>query len=196
MLGSGVMIYTYNELIEKKNNGEVLEWDTISKEQLESLFFGENITDSLLADLYDVSKNRVRYKRDKLDVKMGSIDYYKNLYKEYMSVHPELELIAKENLLQEHNISVISKAITHYIFRNGPIEDMHHDGKFSQNDMKVLNKFMVNRIAGLLKLCLDGEWTKLELMLETLRYCGSSWDEVEFDTEEIDEIFKLKVCNK
>lgn len=186
------MIYTYEELVKQKEEGNQPDWNTITKDQLANLFIVENIPNSLIAELYGVSQNKVKYKRDKLDIKIGSVDYYKNLYKELMNEHPELEIKAKENLLQEKNISLISKAITHYIFRNGPIEDMHEKGKFSQSDMKILNKFMVNRVAGLLKLALDGQWTKLELMVEVLKYYGSDWDEVECDTEEIDEVFKLK----
>lgn len=186
------MIYTYEELLKQKKEGKKLDWDNISGDQLSKLFFVENIPNSLIAELYGVSSNKVRYKREKLDIKIGSTDYYKNLYKELMKEHPELEIKAKENLLQEKNIPLIAKAITHYIFRNGPVEDMHADGKFSQEDMKTLNKFMVNRIAGILKLALNGEWTKLELMVETLKYYGSNWDEVECDTEEIDEVFKIK----
>ena len=41
----------------------------------------------------------------------------------------------------------IAKAITIFAFRNGPVENMHTDGKLSQEDMKTLNKFMVNRLA-------------------------------------------------
>ena len=36
--------------------------------------------------------------------------------------------------------------MTHYAFRNGPVEDMHANGQLSQQDMKTLNKYMVNRI--------------------------------------------------
>jgi len=186
------MIYTYEELSKQKEEGKKLDWENISRDQLANLFIVENIPTSLIAELYDVSVNKVRYKREKLDVTQNSTDYYNNLYKKIMKDHPEIEKLAKENLLQEKNIPLISKAITHYIFRNGPVEDMHADGKFSQSDMKTLNKFMVNRIAGLLKLALDGEWTKLELMVEVLKKYGTNWDEVECDTKEIDEVFKLK----
>lgn len=41
-------------------------------------------------------------------------------------------------LLDRNNIDVISKAITHFIFRNGPIENMHANNQLSQDDMKIL----------------------------------------------------------
>ena len=55
---------------------------------------------------------------------------------------------SRERLLRRENIDAISKAITHFIFRNGPVEDMHTNNQLSEKDMKTLNKYMVNRIAG------------------------------------------------
>lgn len=48
------MVYTYQELCEKKNKGESLNWDEITKEQLESLFIDENIPNNMIAELYEV----------------------------------------------------------------------------------------------------------------------------------------------
>jgi len=189
------MIYTYEELKKQKEEGTKLDWNNISRDQLANLFFVENISNNAISDLYDVSSNKVKYKRGKLDIKLSSNEYYNHLYKEALEAHPYLQETAKENLLQEQNIPIIAKAITHYIFRNGPVEDMHAEGKFSNDDMKKLNKFMVNRIAGLLKLALDGDWIKLELMIEILKNYGGNWDEVEYDTQEIEEYFKFK-CNQ
>ena len=73
---------------------------------------------------------------------------------------------SKERLLNKDNIDTISIALTHYLFRNGPVEDMHSEGKLSQEDMKTLNKFMVNRIAGLLQIINKEEWLKIELLLD------------------------------
>jgi len=189
------MIYTYDELIKLKRNGKELNWKEITRDQLANLFFVENISSSLIADLYNVSINQVKYKRKKLDITMNSTDYYNRAYEEVMKSHPELEIQAKERLIKEENIDMISKAITHYIFRNGPVEDIHAEGKLTQEDMKTLNKFMVNRIAGLLKIALDGHWSKLELMTELLKYYGTEWDKAEYDTKEIDECFKHECIN-
>lgn len=190
------MIYTYEELKKQKEEGTKLDWNNISRDQLANLFFVENVSNNAISDLYDVSSNKVKYKRGKLDIKLSSTEYYNHLYKEALEAHPYLQETAKENLLQEQNIPIIAKAITHYIFRNGPVEDMHAEGKFSNDDMKKLNKFMVNRIAGLLKLALDGDWIKLELMIEMLKNYGDNWDEVEYDIEEINEYFKIKCSTK
>ncbi len=73
---------------------------------------------------------------------------------------------SKERLLNKDNTDTISIALTHYLFRNGTVEDIHSEGKLSQEDMKTLNKFMVNRIAGLLEIINKEEWLKIELLLD------------------------------
>lgn len=155
----------YQELVERKNKGEKLEWNNITKEELEELF--EKHTDNMIADLYDVSKSQVKNKREKWDIKQinytlkkfFSEDSNKNLFE-------NLNQGSKERLLNKNNIDTISIALTHYFFRNGPVEDMHSEGKLSQEDMKTLNKFMVNRIAGLLQIINKEEWLKIELLLD------------------------------
>lgn len=184
------MLYTYQELEEMKKSGVHLNWDDITKEQLEKLFIEENIPNSLIADLYDVSKERVRYKRKKWNISIYSAKYlYKRYSEENSTLFTMLNQNSKERLLKEENIDFISKALTHYVFRNGPVEDMHAEGKLTQEDMKTLNKYMVNRIAGLVKLMQRGEWLKIELLCNALRYFGTEWDKVESDTKEIDFIF-------
>ena len=44
----------------------------------------------------------------------------------------------------------ISLRLTHYAFRNGSVEDMYTNAKLTQEDMKTINKYMVNRLAGIL----------------------------------------------
>ena len=48
-------------------------------------------------------------------------------------------------------IDMLSKGITQFAFRSGPVEEMHAKNKLTQKDMKTLNKHMTNRIAGLLE---------------------------------------------
>ena len=61
-------IYTYKELEEKKSNGEKLNWDEISKEQLRNLSKIEHIPASFIGYLYDVTKSKVAYKRKKFGI--------------------------------------------------------------------------------------------------------------------------------
>lgn len=46
------MIYNYQELCEQENKGESLNWDEITKEQLEGLFIDESIPNNMIAELY------------------------------------------------------------------------------------------------------------------------------------------------
>lgn len=175
----------YEELVERKNKGENLEWDNITKEELEELF--EKNSDSMIAQLYGVSKSQVKNKRYKWDIKQ--INYVTKNFLEDLSnrkLFESLNKSSKDRLLNENNIDKISIALAHYIFRNGPVEDMHSKGKLSQKDMKILNKFIVNRIAGLLKTINDEDWLKLELLLNYYSIFGNHWDKPIADTKEID----------
>lgn len=184
-------MYSYEELVKMKNEGMQMDWNSITKIQLEKLFVEERISDSLIADLYKVSKNQVRYKRKKWNIAPFSSNYIFKRYKEENStLFESLNSGAKSRLFKSENIDWISKAFTHYFFRNGPVEDMHANGQLSQEDMKTLNKYMVNRIAGLLKLINDGEWIKIELMLNLLQYYGKDWDKAVYDNSEIEFIFR------
>lgn len=181
----------YEVLLERKNKGETLLWKDITKDELEKLF--EKRSDSMIAELYGVTKSQVKSKRDKWNIKQ--INY---IMKDFLSEGNNNDLFkalnesSKDRLLDKNNIDTISIALTHYLFRNGPVEDMHSDGKLSQSDMKTLNKFMVNRIAGLLKTLNNGDWLKLELLLNFYRLFGSEWDKPIPDTDEIDFIFSEK----
>lgn len=111
------------------------------------------------------------------------------IYQQFMDENPELFAQLNENsrerLLRRENIDAISKAVTHYAFRNGPVEDMHANGQLSQQDMKTLNKYMVNRIAGLLSAAMDGSWLQLEQLFSYYRFFGGDWDAAEPDMGEM-----------
>lgn len=181
----------YKKLVERKNKGEKLLWDEITREELEELF--ENNTDNMIAELYGVTKSQVKNKREKWDIKL--INYtLKKFFSEELNknLFENLNQSSKDRLLDKDNFDTISIALTHYLFRNGPVEDMHSDGKLSQEDMKTLNKFMVNRISGLLKTLDKGEWLKLELLLNFYSLFGRNWDKPVPDTDEIDTIYSNK----
>ena len=96
---------------------------------------------------------------------------------------------AKKRLINDFDIDKFAKAITHYAFRNGDVENMHANGQLSQDDMKILNKYMVNRIAGILKLIQEEQWAKLEILMRAYGIYGCDWDKAEPDTEE--ELYQL-----
>lgn len=178
----------YQNLLERKNKGEKLDWNSITREELEKLF--ENTSDNMIAELFNVSKSQVKYKRDKWNIKQINYSINKLLNKDTENkILDEINNMSKERLLKKENFDNISIALTQYLFRSGPIENMQHSGKLSQEDMKILNKFMVNRIAGLLETINNGEWLKVDLLLEKYSKFGKSWDKPVADVDTINTIY-------
>lgn len=160
-------------------------WKDITEETLRDLYYDRNLSDSSIAELYGVTRGQVRYKRHKF-----RITFRNKIYDTFVSQNSELfnhlNNDSKTRLLQVENIDGIAKALTHYAFRNGPVEDMHADGKLTQEDMKILNKYMVNRLAGILSAIHEERWLQLELLYGFLQNYGADWDKAEPDTEELD----------
>lgn len=77
--------------------------------------------------------------------------------------------------------NIMAKRLTVYAFRNGPVEDMHADGKLSDKDMKVLNKNMVNRLAEFLYLSYTRRFKDIEALLAFSGHCHSGWDDANID---------------
>ena len=95
-----------------------------------------------------------------------------------------------DSQLNAYDISDLAKAITVEVFRNGPVEDMHAAGKLSEEDMKTLNKYMVNKLARLLYLFEEEDSFGLCLLLNFARSCATEWDEPEIDLDELEELKK------
>lgn len=74
-------------------------------------------------------------------------------------------------------------ALTLFCFRNGPIEDIHADGKLSDSDMKILNKSIVNRVALVLRLLNLEDPEYLHLLLGVNFGAGMNWDDPEIDED-------------
>ncbi len=53
----------YRKLINLKKQGEILDWDKISYDELYQLWGPESVSDRMIADLYDISEagNKARY---------------------------------------------------------------------------------------------------------------------------------------
>lgn len=111
---------------------------------------------------------------------------------DHPELFPELNAEAKQSIMSMDMLTPISKAITHFAFRNGPVEDMHADGKLSDKDMMVLNKFMVNRMAYVFSLIINEKWAEFEFLIEqTDRFYGHEWDDPVPDDGGTREIAKL-----
>lgn len=83
---------------------------------------------------------------------------------------------AKERFIQFENIDALAKALTHYIFCRGPVEDMHVNGQLSQEDMKILHKYMVTHLVWILTRVFEGDWIRLELLFNNFSHYGNQWD--------------------
>ena len=86
--------------------------------------------------------------------------------------------------LDFETIDMLSKAMTQFAFRSGPIEEMHSRGKLTQKDMKALNKYMVNRIAGLLTAISKGDIANALKVLAFYASLSPDWDTCKPDTKE------------
>ena len=86
--------------------------------------------------------------------------------------------------LDFETIDMLSKAVTQFAFRSGPAEKMHSSGKLTQKDMKTLNKYMVNRIAGLLTTISNGDITNVLKVLTFYASLSSDWDTCKPNIEE------------
>ena len=81
-------------------------------------------------------------------------------------------------------IDMLSKGITQFAFRSGPVEEMHAKDKLTQKDMKTLNKFMANRIAGLLTAISKGDIANALKVLAFYASLSSDWNKANPDIEE------------
>ena len=81
-------------------------------------------------------------------------------------------------------IDMLSKGITQFAFRSGPVEEMHASNKLTQKDMKTLNKFMINRIAGLLQTIFNGDVANALKVLTFYASLSSDWNKANPDIEE------------
>lgn len=119
-------------------------WQELTKEELVNLY--SQYTSAQLAEMFGVSKYQVQKKCKDLCIREACAIQH---------VNKRLKEGERPEVLQEVKgigYDRFAKAVTHFVFRNGPIEDMHAEGKLSQNDMKTLNKFLYNRLGHVFKL--------------------------------------------
>lgn len=168
----------YEMFIKSKEAGGSLNFENLTKEELKTLFIDESVSDARIASLFEVKPSRVTYLRRKygITIKNSLIDQF---------LSPQSDIAEKYNkemkgiTLTKENINKISKALTHFAFRNGPIEDMHADPEknITDEDMKKLNKYMVNRLAYVFTLIIEEKWGELNFLVEqTDLMFGGEWD--------------------
>ena len=94
---------------------------------------------------------------------------------------------AKSNYLKTQTDSEkLAKSLVHFVFRNGVIEDMHADKtkNITDEDMKVLNKYMMDRMYYFIELLREDKWLEIEYLKAIFEIYGSDWDAPERIDEE------------
>lgn len=169
----------FDEFEARKAIGEELYLDDLTQEVLRTMFIDEQISDYRISQLFDVKASKITYRRKKygITIRNSILDDYLLVKTEHAK---ELNVKTKAELLVGENLTMIAKALTHFAFRNGPVEDMHANpnNQLSETDMETLNKFMVNRIAYIFKLIIEERWIELDFLIRsTDRWYGHGWDE-------------------
>lgn len=83
-----------------------------------------------------------------------------------------------ENVFEINNSTHrISNMITHFAFRNGPIEKLHGDGLIGDKEMYELNKYMMDKIATIVHLLKEDKHKELITMVFSYDMFGTNWDE-------------------
>lgn len=63
----------YEELKARKESGEILGFEALSDAELERLWWDENRSDSMIAELFDVPKSRVASRRKRLGLNVRNM---------------------------------------------------------------------------------------------------------------------------
>ena len=64
----------YDQLISRKKRGEQLDFKMITREELYKLWFTESKSDAMIGELYNVTKDAVRLKRGRMDMKTYDVE--------------------------------------------------------------------------------------------------------------------------
>lgn len=159
-------------------------WEKVTREELLDLYVS-GYTNGEIAGKFGVTAGKVQYKKKKFDITQVTIFYKKFVSEQNSEMFRKINEDMKKHVVGL-DTDLISRAIVHYIFRDGPVEDMHAAGKLSQTDMKTLNKYMNDRVATLIYLLRENDWVRLAMFLDTMKFCGSDWDKPKLQMEELD----------
>ncbi|WP_218648741.1 hypothetical protein [Paenibacillus kribbensis] len=170
----------FDLLKSEKENGKLLDFNEISIDELKQLHWIEEKFDSEVAELFGVSESKVRYKRKKMGITRKEM-IIEDLLLNKDEDSKVLNTTALDRILDQGNIDMLSKAITNFAFRYGPIEDMHANRQLTQENMKELNKFMVNRLAYLFQIIIEQRGIELEFLIRSNALFTSGWDIAEPD---------------
>ena len=162
-------------------------WENITKDELWELCVEKGYVDSMIAQIYGVTKGQVAYKRKKMGITQD-VMLIENIINNKDRL-AEFNIGAK-NLLSCTGISQISIALTNYVFRNGIVENMHSAKKTEDKDIRILSKCLNNKLATLVYLLKENEWYKLLSVVQKFSINSSGLNEPEIEIEEVNDICK------
>lgn len=96
-----------------------------------------------------------------------------------------------ENKVPKEYIANIAKASTYFTFRNGPVKDLHKEGKLTDEDIKKLQMYMENHLAYLYNVLLEeNNLKKFELVTNTMnKFYVSDSEKVVMDDDGFDNLY-------
>lgn len=179
MKEGGIMGRLYDELAASKAAGMELHTEDLTRDRLRRLWWDETESDARIAELYGTPVGAITRLRSNWGIMQ------KQLALESALTDSGMNADSLAHLRDPDKLPAIAKAATHFVFRNGPVENMHAAGQLSQEDMMVLNKFCANRLAYLFQLVLQERWTELySLILSIDSLYGHGWDDPQPDDGE------------
>jgi hypothetical protein len=166
----------------------MLDWNDISPGKLRKLC--ERLSDGQIAEMYDIPVGKVRYKRKKFGLMRTAARARPGSGESNSKIMRGFNDSARRLLTENPDIDMLAKATAQYVFRSGVVEDIHAEGKLSDADMKALNIFFSNRLAGILTKVFAGEWLQILLLFEFYKALAAGWDKVEPDVREFEMLFE------
>ncbi|MDD4796769.1 MAG: hypothetical protein PHO66_03260 [Eubacteriales bacterium] len=179
----------YTQYLARKEEGTLSPWESLTKAELRKLYSNPAVFDTDVARLFDISVSKVRYRRKKYGLDRQHIGFLKFFGDAKNPQLRQLQQGAKDRLFGD--IDQLAIGLAHYFFRNGPVEDMHANGQLSDDDIKTLNKYIVDRIARALLLATESRWLELEVLLAFYMEYGAGGDKPDRDLSEIDNALAL-----
>jgi len=164
----------YQDLRMLKTNGELLDENFF--EELKDSFNNNSTNEQdnnvgILEELFDIRRTRSKliYRPRKLGqaIKNAILDEF--LYALYNRAKKK-NMQVKEEILKNENLDMISKAVAHFIFQNGPIKGMLScpNKKLSEEDLKILRRFMVNRLSYIFTLIIEERWIEFDFLVRNI----------------------------
>ena len=182
----------YQRVCRMKKDGQIAELSDLTDNMLYMLYTKPKIDDAAIATMFNTGEEPVKELRKEYKLSDKRVRLLRRLGRRSKMMQA-LDNEAKESLMNQEFFDGLPTTLTHFVFRNGPIEDMHAEGKLSDADMKLLNKFMVDKFATLLYYFLQEErcFEILSLTHWSSHY-GANWDVPEIELPYLCQLIELR----